>query len=387
MGLFDFFTQKIGIDLGTSNTLVYVNNKGIIVNEPSVVAINTISYEVCAVGDGAKAMLDRTPKTIKATRPLQNGVIADFEITRAMIKYFVAKALNKKMFIKSNIVISVPVGVTSIERRAVEEVAYDSGARKVKLVEEPMAAAIGAGLNVDQPVGNMIVDIGGGTTEIAVISLGGIVESDSLRIAGDDIDVNIKEYVKNKYKMDIGIVTAENIKIVLGNASKEYYEDYKVNKIKNDKTDKTDKNDNKESNDNVDSKANIENTDKIHKVDKIDKTDSNKASNNVPMQMEIRGRDIVSGLPLKMTITSDEIREAIIETINSIVNGIKRVLERTPPELSSDIYTNGIYLSGGGALLKGLDRFIEKETGIRVFIAENPLHSVALGAGKISENL
>mgnify|MGYP000884855792 CR=1 FL=1 len=187
--------------------------------------------------------------------------------------------------------------------------------------------------------------------------------------------------------MDIGIVTAENIKIVLGNASKEYYEDYKVNKIKNDKTDKTDKNDNKESNDNVDSKANIENTDKIHKVDKIDKTDSNKASNNVPMQMEIRGRDIVSGLPLKMTITSDEIREAIIETINSIVNGIKRVLERTPPELSSDIYTNGIYLSGGGALLKGLDRFIEKETGIRVFIAENPLHSVALGAGKISENL
>ncbi|MBP7278725.1 MAG: rod shape-determining protein, partial [Sedimentibacter sp.] len=210
MGLFDFFTQKIGIDLGTSNTLVYVNNKGITLNEPSVVAINTTSYEVCAVGFDAKAMLERTPKTIRAIRPLQNGVIADFEITRAMIKYFITKALNKKRFIKSNIVISVPVGVTSIERRAVEEVAYDAGARKVKLVEEPMAAAIGAGLNVDQPIGNMIVDIGGGTTEIAVISLGGIVESDSLRIAGDDIDINIKEYIKNKYKMDIGIVTAEN---------------------------------------------------------------------------------------------------------------------------------------------------------------------------------
>lgn len=180
MGFFDFFTQKIGIDLGTSNTLVYVNNKGIIVNEPSVVAINTLSNEVCAVGSDAKAMLDRTPKTIRAIRPLQSGVIADFEITRAMIKYFIAKALNKKRFIKSNIVISVPVGVTSIERRAVEEVAYDAGARKVKLVEEPMAAAIGAGLNVDQPIGNMVIDIGGGTTEIAVISLGGIVESDSL---------------------------------------------------------------------------------------------------------------------------------------------------------------------------------------------------------------
>ena len=381
MGLFDFFTQKIGIDLGTSNTLVYVNNKGITLNEPSVVAINTTSYEVCAVGFDAKAMLERTPKTIRAIRPLQNGVIADFEITRAMIKYFITKALNKKRFIKSNIVISVPVGVTSIERRAVEEVAYDAGARKVKLVEEPMAAAIGAGLNVDQPIGNMIVDIGGGTTEIAVISLGGIVESDSLRIAGDDIDINIKEYIKNKYKMDIGIVTAENIKKVLGNASKEYFKRII---------------DSDESND---SKAvNEENEDKEDKQDKEDvknKKESNKKENNkkenkktdYAQQMEIRGRDIVSGLPLKITITSDEMREAIIETVNSIVNAIKRVLERTPPELSSDIYTNGIYLSGGGALLKGLDIYLEKETGIKVFIADNPLQSVALGAGKISEEL
>jgi len=373
MGLFDFFTQKIGIDLGTSNTLIYVNNKGIIVNEPSVVAINILSNEVCAVGDDAKAMLDRTPKTISAIRPLKNGVIADFEITRAMIKYFITKALNKKRFVKSNIVISVPVGVTSIERRAVEEVAYDAGARKVRLVEEPMAAAIGAGLNVDQPIGNMIIDIGGGTTEIAVISLGGIVESDSLRIAGDDIDVNIKDYVKNKYKMDIGLVTAEKIKMVLGNASRDYYLRNSISGLND--ADNTDKN-----NEDIED---IENNEEIADNNEYNANDRN----NAFQIMEIRGRDIVSGLPLKITITSDEIREAIIETINSIVNAIKRVLERTPPELSSDIYTNGIYLSGGGALLKGLDIYIEKETGIKVYAADNPLQSVALGAGKICENI
>ncbi|MGD9568488.1 MAG: rod shape-determining protein [Sedimentibacter sp.] len=350
MGFFDIFTQKIGIDLGTSNTLVYVNNKGIIVNEPSVVAIKTNSNEVCAVGIAAKAMLDRTPKSINAIRPLQNGVIADFEITRAMIKYFINKALNKKRFIKSNIVICVPVGVTSIERRAVEEVAYDAGAKKVKLVEEPMAAAIGAGLNVDQPMGNMIIDIGGGTTEIAVISLGGIVVSDSLRIAGDDMDVNIKEYIKLKYKMEIGLVTAEKIKMTLGNASKKYYS---MN----------------------------------HNVEGQEESGNKKETKAFQQEMEIRGRDIVSGLPLNIKVTSDEIREAIIETVNNIVNAIKRVLEKTPPELSSDIYSNGIFLSGGGALLKGLDIYIEKETGLKVFIADNPLNSVALGAGKICEAL
>lgn len=354
MGFFDFFTQKIGIDLGTSNTLVYVSNKGITVNEPSVVAINTGSNEVCAVGENAKAMLDRTPKTINAVRPLQNGVIADFEITSAMIKYFINKALNKRRFIKANIVICLPVGVTSIERKAVEDVAYDSGARKVKLVEEPMAAAIGAGLPVDQAVGNMIIDIGGGTTEIAIISLGGIVESDSLRIAGDDMDVNIKEYIKLKYKMDIGLVTSEKIKMVLGNASKDYYD--KKHKARNKAKDSEEEN--------------TENTADVYS-----------------QTMEIRGRDIVSGLPLHITVTSDEVREAIIETINSIVNAIKRVLERTPPELSSDIYANGIYLTGGGALLKGLDIYIEKETGLKVYIAENPLQSVALGAGKICEEM
>lgn len=353
MGFFDFFTQKIGIDLGTSNTLVYVSNKGITVNEPSVVAINTGSNEVCAVGDNAKAMLDRTPKTINAVRPLQNGVIADFEITSAMIKYFINKALNKRRFTKANIVICLPVGVTSIERKAVEDVAYDSGARKVKLVEEPMAAAIGAGLPVDQAIGNMIIDIGGGTTEIAIISLGGIVESDSLRIAGDDMDVNIKEYIKLKYKMDIGLVTSEKIKMVLGNASKDYYD--KRHKARNKAAE------------------NEENTEET--------------ADGYSQTMEIRGRDIVSGLPLHITVTSDEVREAIIETVNSIVNAIKRVLEKTPPELSSDIYSNGIYLTGGGALLKGLDIYIEKETGLKVYIAGNPLQSVALGAGKICEEM
>jgi len=345
MGFFNIFTQKIGIDLGTSNTLIYVKNRGIIVNEPSVTAINLNSNEVCAVGIPAKEMLDRTPKSISAIRPLQNGVIADFEITRAMIKYFIEKALNKRRFVKSNIVICVPVGVTSIEKRAVEEVAYDAGAKKVKLVEEPMAAAIGANLNVEQPVGNMIIDIGGGTTEIAVISLGGIVVSDSLRIAGDDMDVNIKDYIKLKYKMEIGLITAEKAKMVLGNASKKYY-----------------------------SKANKDN-------------DEEEPAKDYVTEMEIRGRDIVSGLPLNIVVTSDEIREAIIETVNNIVNAIKRVLEKTPPELSSDIYSNGIVLTGGGALLKGLDIYIEKETGLKVFTADNPLHSVALGAGKICELL
>lgn len=374
MGFFDFFTQKIGIDLGTSNTLVYINGKGIILNEPSVVAINTLTSEVCAVGNSAKAMLDRTPSTIKAIRPLQNGVIADFEITGAMVKYFITRSFRKKRFTKSNIVISVPVGVTSIERRAVEKVAFDAGARKVKLVEEPMAAAIGSGLLVEQPIGNMIVDIGGGTTEIAVISLGGIVESDSLRIAGDDIDINIRDYIKNKYKMEIGLVTAEKIKLVLGNASKKYYDKYnevnhKSSKEKKQLSEKHENNEINEINENIE-----------HNED----TENNKA---VPIDMEIRGRDIVSGLPLKMTVTNDEIREAIIETINSITNAIKRVLERTPPELSADIYSNGIYLTGGGAMLKGLDIFIEQETGIKVYIADNPLNSVAAGAGKICESM
>lgn len=362
MGFFDFFTQNIGIDLGTSNTLVYVNNKGIIVDEPSVVALKVSTNTVCAVGDEAKAMLDRTPKTISAVRPLQNGVIADFEITRVMIKYFINKALSRRKFMKSNIVICVPVGVTSIERRAVEEVAYDAGARRVKLVEEPMAAAIGAGLPVQEAVGNMIIDIGGGTTEIAIISLGGIVVSDSLRVAGDDLDVNIKDYIKNKYKMDIGLVTAENIKKVIGNANADYF-DKKTTQLK-----KSDDEDKKETD-----------------AEKADDVSDN--TNSAQSSMDIRGRDIVSGLPLCMTVTSDEIREAILETVNNIVNAIKRVLEKTPPELAADLYSNGIYLTGGGALLKGLDMYIEEQTGLKVHVADSPLNCVAMGAGKICDSI
>ena len=368
MNFFKFFTQNIGMDLGTSNTLVYVDSKGIIVEEPSVVAIMVDTNSVRAVGTEAKEMLDKTPRTISAIRPLQNGVIADFEVTRAMVKYFITKALGNKKFTKSNIVICVPVGVTSIERRAVEEVAYDAGARKVKLVEEPMAAAIGAGLPVQEAVGNMIIDIGGGTTEIAIISLGGIVVSDSLRVAGDDMDLNIRDYIKTKYKMDIGLVTAEKIKKVLGNADEKYYS--KKTESKQDKEDKKDREDTENKKDTIDNESAI----------------SNESKENQEV-MEIRGRDIVSGLPLCISITHEEIRYSILETVNNIVNAIKRVLERTPPELAADLYANGIYLTGGGALLKGLDAYIEKQSGLKVHIADNPLHSVVLGAGKICENL
>lgn len=367
MNFFKIFTQNIGMDLGTSNTLVYVDSKGIIVEEPSVVSIMVDTNSVRAVGAEAKEMLDKTPRTISAIRPLQNGVIADFEVTRAMVKYFITKALSNKKFTKSNIVICVPVGVTSIERRAVEEVAYDAGARKVKLVEEPMAAAIGAGLPVQEAVGNMIVDIGGGTTEIAIISLGGIVVSDSLRIAGDDMDLNIRDYIKAKYKMDIGLVTAEKIKKVLGNADEKYYsKKVKSKQINEDKERMKDK-DKEETKDNE-----ITTSNEIQEHQKV---------------MEIRGRDIVSGLPLCISITHEEIRYSILETVNNIVNAIKRVLERTPPELAADLYTNGIYLTGGGALLKGLDIYIEEQSGLKVHIADNPLHCVVLGAGKICESL
>lgn len=332
-----FLANSVGIDLGTSNTLVYVGKKGIIVNEPSVVAINVYNNEVKAVGKEAKEMQGKTPQNIEAIRPLQDGVIADFNVAKVLIKYFIDKALNYKKFPKPNIVICVPVGVTSIEKKAVMEVAQNAGAKSVRLIEEPMAAAIGAGIDVSAAIGNMVVDIGGGTTEIAVISLGGIVVSDSLRIAGDSLDSEIRNYVKWKYKLDIGLSTAEKIKQEIGNACEEYYED-------------------------------PENKDK--------KT-----------TMTITGRDMVVGLPRSIELTNAEIREAILETINNIIAGVKRCLEKTPPELSSDIFSNGIYLTGGGALIKGLDIFMERETGLDVRIAENPLNCVALGAGKICEEI
>lgn len=330
------FENNVGIDLGTSNTLVYVNKKGIIINEPSVVAISTYNNEVKAVGKEAKEMQGKTPQNIQVVRPLKDGVIADFNVAKVLIKYFISKALNYKKIPKPRIVICVPVGVTSIEMKAVEEVAKNAGAKYVELVEEPMAAAIGAGIDVTEAVGNMVVDIGGGTTEIAVISLKGIVVSDSLRIAGDTLDVDIKNYVKWKYKLDIGIMTAERVKMQIGNACADYY---------------------------------AENLD-----DKV-------------TSMTITGRDMVTGLPRSMELTAEEVREAMLETINNIVSGVKRCLERTPPELSSDIFTNGIYLTGGGALIKGLDLFMEKETGLKVRKAENPLDCVALGAGKICEDI
>ena len=333
----NFLANNVGIDLGTSNTLVYVNKKGIVINEPSVVAINVYNNEVRAVGREAKEMLGKTPQNIEAVRPLQDGVIADFNVAKVLIKYFIRKALDYKKLSKPKVVICVPVGVTSIEKKAVLEVAQDAGAKNVKLVEEPMAAAIGAGLDVGAAIGNMVVDIGGGTTEIAVISLGGIVVSDSLRIAGDSMDNVIKDYVKWKYKLDIGISTAEKIKHELGNACQDYY-DLPENK-------------------------------------------------EVATTMTITGRDMVIGLPRSIELTNEEIREAILETINNIISGVKRCLERTPPELSSDIYSNGIYLTGGGALIKGLDLFMEKETGLQVRIAENPLECVALGAGKLCEDM
>lgn len=332
------FGNNIGIDLGTCNTLVYLSNKGIVINEPSVVAINTKNNEVKAIGKEAKEMQGKTPYNIETIRPLKDGVIANFDIARVLIKYFIKEALSNKKFIKPKIAICVPVGVTSIERKAVEDVVRNVGIKNVKLVEEPMAAAIGAGIDVSEAIGNLIVDIGGGTTEIAVISLGGIVVSDSLRVAGDKLDNIIIDYVKRTYKVDIGLKTAEQIKMKIANACEEYYND------------------------------------KDNNNEKID-------------SVTVKGRDMVSGLPSDLMLTAKEIRIAIKETLDSIVNGVKNCLERTPPELSSDIYKNGILLTGGGALIKGFDMYLSKETGLNVKVAQNPLENVALGAGKICESM
>ncbi len=327
------FEKDLGIDLGTANILVFLKNKGIIINEPSVVAVNTENNEVQAVGDSAKEMIGRTPGYIKAIRPLRDGVISDFEITKAMLRYFIKKALGASGFINSKVrvVICVPSGVTEVEKRAVYGAATSSGTKErgTFLIEEPMAAAIGAGLPVAEPIGSMIVDIGGGTSEVAVISLGGIVTSKSLRVGGDRLDEHIANFVKKEFNVAIGERTAENIKINIGNAF-----------------------------------------------------DINEKS-----QMEIRGRDLISGLPKIISITSDQVRSAIDEPINSIVDAIKVTLEKTPPELSADIMEAGIMLTGGGALLRGLDRLISYETGMPVHIANDPLSCVAIGTGLVLENI
>ena len=323
------FTRDIGIDLGTANTLVHVKGKGIVVREPSVVAINKKSGDILAVGDAAKEMIGRTPGNIVAIRPMKDGVIADFEITQAMLKYFIRKALSKGVIGKPRVVICVPSGVTEVEKRAVEEASLAAGAKEAYLIEEPMAAAIGANLPVDEPSGSMVVDIGGGTSEVAVISLGGIVTSKSLRIAGDELDEAIVHYVKKEYNLMIGERTAEEIKMTIGAAYPKPKEE----------------------------------------------------------SMEIRGRDLISGLPKNITITSTEVADALREPINAIVDSIKYTLEKTPPELAADIMDRGIMLTGGGALLSGLDKLIRDETGMPVNIADNPLDCVAMGSGKVLEEI
>jgi len=323
------FSRDIGIDLGTANTLVHVKGKGIVVREPSVVAINKKSNDILAVGDAAKEMIGRTPGNIIAIRPMKDGVIADFDITQAMLKYFIKKALSKGIIGKPRVVICVPSGVTEVEKRAVEEASLAAGAKEAYLIEEPMAAAIGANLPVEEPSGSMVVDIGGGTSEVAVISLGGIVTSKSLRIAGDELDEAIVHYVKKEYNLMIGERTAEEIKMTIGAAYPRPKEE----------------------------------------------------------SMEIRGRDLVSGLPKNIVITSTEVADALREPINAIVDSIKYTLEKTPPELAADIMDRGIMLTGGGALLSGLDRLIRDETGMPVTIAENPLDCVAMGSGKVLEEI
>ncbi len=325
------FTKDIGIDLGTANTLVFARNKGIIVNEPSVVAINSITHEVLAVGNEAKEMIGRTPASIVATRPMKDGVIADFEVTQAMLKYFVGKAVSKG-FSSPRIVVCIPSGVTEVEKRAVIEAAVAAGAKEKNayLIEEPMAAAIGAGLPVEEPVGSMVVDIGGGTSEVAVISLGGIVTSISAKTAGDKFDSCIVNYIKKQYSLAIGERSAEEIKVNIGCAYLEPGES---------------------------------------------------------KRMDIRGRDLVSGLPKTINITSEEILDALSEPVNVVVDAIKSTLEKTPPELASDIMESGIVLTGGGALLKGLDKLISKETLMPVKIAPEPLNCVALGTGLVLEHI
>lgn len=326
------FSKDMGIDLGTANTLVYMKEKGIIVNEPSVVAINTQTKEVLAVGNEAKEMIGRTPGNIIAIRPMRDGVIADFDVTQAMLRYFINKAYVRSMFgPKPRIVVCVPSGVTEVEKRAVLEAAIAAGskANDTYLIEEPMAASIGAGLPVAEPTGSMVVDIGGGTSEVAVISLGGIVTSQSLRVAGDALDNAIIVFIKREFNLAIGDRTAEEIKITIGSA---------------------------------------------FPLDQEEK-------------MEIRGRDLISGLPKTVEITSLNVREALAEPVGSVIETIKQTLEATPPELAADIMESGITLTGGGALLRGLDAIITAETGMPVHIAENPLDCVAIGTGLVLEQI
>ena len=324
------FGKDMGIDLGTANTLVHLKGKGVILTEPSVVAIQSDNGRVLAVGDDAKRMIGRTPGNIIAIRPMKDGVIADFDVTQAMLNYFINKVLGpRNPFMRPRVIISIPTGCTTVEERAVKEAALQAGAKEAYLIEEPMAAAIGAGLPVYEPTGNLIVDIGGGTTEVAVISLGGIVTAKSVRVAGDNMDADIMQHLKKNYNLLIGERTAEDIKISIGSALWEGDEEY----------------------------------------------------------YEVRGRDLVSGLPKTIKVSSSEIQTALKETVDHIIEGIKVCLEKTPPELASDIIDRGIVMAGGGALLKGVDKLISQETNIPVYACEDPLLSVARGTGKVLENI
>ena len=322
-----FIGRDMAVDLGTANTLVYVRGKGIVLNEPSVVAINTNTGGILAVGAEAKKMIGRTPGNIVAIRPLKDGVIADFDTTERMLRYFIQKVHRRRHLAKPRIVVCVPSGITGVEQRAVKDAGYAAGARKVYIIEEPMAAAIGAGLPVHEPTGNMVVDIGGGTTEVAVISLGGIVTSQSIRTGGDELDQAIITYVKKEYSLMLGERTAEEIKMAIGSA--------------------------------------FPSPDEPH--------------------AEIRGRDLVSGLPKTIVVSAEEIRKAIEEPVNSIVDAVKTTLDKCPPELSGDIMDRGIVITGGGALLKGLDERLRHETGMPIHLTDRPLDSVAMGSGKCVE--
>ncbi len=323
------FSNDIGIDLGTANTLVYVRDGGIVLREPSVVAVLADTNKVLAVGMEAKRMLGRTPGNIRAIRPMKDGVIADFEITEEMLRYFIQKVRSRSKVFRPRVLIAVPSGITEVETRAVKESALRAGAREVHLVEEPMAAAIGVGIPVQEPSGHMIVDIGGGTTEVAVISLAGIVESRSIKYGGDGMDSAIAQYMKRAYSLLIGERTSEQIKIEIGSA---------------------------------------------YKLDE-------------ELQLEVKGRDLMGGLPKTVTITSEEIREALMEPVTRIVEAVRMTLERCPPELSSDLIDHGVVLAGGGALLRGLDRLIMEETGLPVTISDDPLTAVANGTGIVLQEM
>lgn len=327
--IFDWFSSDLAIDLGTANVLIYVKGKGIVCSEPSVVAINNDTKEILAVGSEAKSMLGKTPANIVAIRPMKDGVIANFEVTEKMLRYFITKVHNRKSLVRPRIVICVPSGVTQVEKRAVKDSAIQAGAREVYLIEEPMAAAIGAGLPIQDPFGNMVVDIGGGTTEVAVISLSGIVYANSVRVGGDEMDEAIVNYIKRKYNLLIGISTSEQIKIKIGSAFEMEQQ----------------------------------------------------------MNVEIKGRDLVNGIPKTIEVSDLEIREALNDAVNKIIEAVKVALEKTPPELSADIVDRGIVLTGGGALLRGLDKRLAHETGLPIVISDDPLTAVAMGSGKALDEL